>query len=153
MARILPRALARTLTSGISATCLAFAALTLTGCGDTPASSTPPPNTPPPNTPPSVDTFTVTAPAKGADGNYVMTASVAVSDPDQHKILRLDLSASGPAIIPTQSIAIPGGAAGTYPIRLTLAGNAPGGAYTLSAVAYDEQGAASAAKTATFTLP
>lgn len=131
---MIPRTL-RTLASATSAACLA---LTLAGCG---------------NTPPSVDTFTVTAPTKGADGNYAMTATVAVSDADQDKILRLDLSGSGPAVIPTQSITIPGGAAGTYPIRLTLAGNAPAGTYTLSAVAYDEPGGASAAKTATFTLP
>jgi hypothetical protein len=133
---MLPRLPALTHLASVAS--LSLASLALAGCG---------------NTPPSVDAFTVTAPVKGADGNYSMTATLTVSDADQDKIPRVDISATGPAVVPTQSLTIPGGAAGTYPISLKLAGNAPAGTYTLSAVAYDEPGGASEAKTATFTLP
>ncbi len=123
--------------SRTSLSLVVFAALTLTACG---------------NAPPSVDALTVDTPVKGTDGNWSMNVTVTVSDPNVDKIPRIAISGTGPAMIQAQSISIPNGAAGTYPIKLTLVGTAPVGEYTLSVVAYDEPGLESAAKTAKFSV-
>lgn len=125
---------------------LSLASLAVTGCGDAAEERK--------NTPPSVDSFTLTSgPTKGPSGNYDLSASLTVSDPDQDPIPRVTLSGTGPAVVPTASMMIPNSAAGTYPLRIAVAGDAPAGTYTLSVLAYDKPGAASEAKTATFTLP
>jgi len=75
---MLPR-LPASLLSVAKVASVSLASLALAGCG---------------NTPPSVDSLTLTAPVKGADGNYSMTATLTVSDADQDKIPRVALSAA-----------------------------------------------------------
>lgn len=119
---------------------LAFAfAAALAGCG---------------NGAPSVTTFTLTVTGKDATGNTTLDGKVSVTDPDGDRITKVDISGSGPAAIPSQSIAIPAGVTVTdLPIKLVLSAAAPKGDYTFSLIAYDEPGAPSTAATAKIAIP
>jgi hypothetical protein len=113
--------------------------LVLTGCG---------------NTPPSIDGFTLSAPTTGADGNLDIGGTLTVSDADKDLVVRAEVSASGPAVVPTQSLTLsPAVSSGSYQLAFRLLKGAPAGEYTFSVVVFDEPGGQSAAKTAKVTIP
>ncbi len=123
--------------SSIVTALAATAALSVAGCG---------------NTPPTVDAFTISDPVVDAAGVATVRTTITVSDADGDKIVRLDLSAAGPAPIQVPSVVPPGGAVGTYQFELKIPAAAPKGEYTFSVTAFDEPGGASAVKTAKVTL-
>ena len=103
---------------------------------------------------PSITAFTLVVTGKDAAGNIDMQGKITATDPDGDAIKSFQVSASGPAAVPAQSIQVPTGIVTTdLPFTLKLAANAPKGDYTFSVIAYDEPGAPSTAATAKVTLP
>lgn len=82
----------------------------------------------------------------------MMTATITVSDANHDKIPRVELSATGPTRLPAQSMTLPSGSSGTYQLIFGVVGTVLPGEYTCAAVAYDEDGMASAPKTAKFVV-